>query len=107
MTNNTEGLIKIKDAGKLIGRTMLTIKHWYKWAETPVGQLCPVKLPEVIRIGSRGDMYFTEEGITGLKVFRDYLALHPGLMRAYNWKRQGEVGKLHQERYEFKNLLDI
>ena len=100
-------LIKIKDAGKMIGRTALTIKHWYKWAETPVGKLCPVKLPTVIRKGVRGDMYFREEDIVYLKVFRDYLALHPGLMRTYNWARQGETGRLRQERAEFKNLLKI
>ena len=100
-----DNLIKISDAAKMIGRTPLTIKHWYKWVEQVGQQNIPATLPKRERIGSRGDMYFKKEDIAMLATFRDFLALNPGIMRVYNRTRQGEAGKLRQEKEEFKNFL--
>lgn len=100
-----EDLIKISEAAKIIGRTSLSVKHWYKWVDSIGGHNIPVTLPEVRRIGSRGDMYFKKEDIHMLATFRDYLALNQGVMRKYNRTRQGESGKLRQEREDFKNFF--
>lgn len=100
-----EDLIKLSDAAKLIGRTPLTIKHWYKWVEQVGQQNIPATLPKRERFGSRGDMYFKKEDVSMLATFRDFLALNPGIMREYNRTRQGEAGRLRQEREEFKNYL--
>lgn len=100
-----DNLIKLSDAAKIIGRTPQTIKHWYKWVEQVGQQNIPATLPKRERIGSRGDMYFKKEDINMLATFRDYLALNPGIMRDYNWTRQGEQGRLRYERREFKNFL--
>lgn len=98
-------LIKISDAAKLIGRTTQTVKHWYKWVELVGQQNIPVTLPKRERIGSRGDMYVNKQDIPMLATFRDFLALNPGIMRIYNRTRQGEAGRLRQEREEFKNFF--
>lgn len=100
-----DNLIKISDAAKMIGRTPLTIKHWYKWVEQVGQQNIPATLPKRERIGSRGDMYFKKEDIAMLATFRDFLALNPGIMRVYNRTRQGEAGRIRQEKEEFKNFL--
>lgn len=99
-------LVKISDAAKMIGRTALTIKHWYKWVELVGPSNIPVTLPKRERIGSRGDMYFYKKDIPMLATFRDFLALNPGIMRVYNRTRQGEAGKLRQEKEEFKNFFN-
>lgn len=99
-------MIRIGEVAKLIGRTPRSIKHWYSWEEEFGVSPILGKLPPVYRIGPRGDRYFEIEDIHLLIKFRDNLKLHPGLMGEFNRRNKGELGKLQQERAEFREVLN-
>lgn len=105
--DSNEKLLRIGVVGKLIGRTPLTIKHWYAWVDTlSEDKKPPVKLPTMYRIGVRKDRYFKESDIVMLEKFRDYLLLNPGVMSYYNLGRRGERGIIAKERREFRQYFE-
>ena len=97
--------MRITEAARLLGRTPLTVKHWFWWVDTYRGPKVPPTLPEYERRGSRGDWYIDSKDLYMLKTFSDWLQLNRGVMAEYNRTRKGEVGKLQQERSEFRELF--
>lgn len=100
-----ESYIRISQAAKHINRTPLSVKHWYKWVDQIGEDVLPVRLPKILRVGKRGDMYIKEADLPLLEQFRDYIAINRGIMGDYNTSRRGEIGVLEAERREFKKYL--
>lgn len=101
----SQELIRIKEAATLVGRTVVSVKHWYWWAEKLTPEELPAPLPKLYRVGVRGDMYIDKAEIPVLEKFRDTIAENYGIMNDYNRHRRGEVGVIQQEREEMLNLF--
>lgn len=102
-----ENMVKFRDACQMIGRTYVSVKHWYKWAETIPPEELPAPLPKLHVTSKRGDAYFRECDIPMLIAFRDALAENAGIMGAYNNSRRGERGRIAQERREMLDFLKL
>ena len=105
-------LIKLSDAAKLIDRTPFTVKRWYKWVEQIGEENSPAPLPDLIRIGKRGDRYILEEELPMLIEFRNQIAIQAGIMADFNQNRKKtkEAREIEEQREEmikvFKNYLE-
>lgn len=82
---NGEVYLKIGKVAELIGRTPLTIKNWYEWAEL---HDCLGELPKMERVGKRGVRYYREDDLYKLIRFRN--SIRYGSMSEYNEQKWGD-----------------
>lgn len=88
--------LRIGEVAKLIGKSALTIKHWYEWMDTKPDTT--QKLPPIYRFecDKRNTRFFKETDVKHLRKFIDNMVR--GEMSEYNATLWGERGKLILER---------
>lgn len=92
-----ENYLKIGKVAELVGRTPLTIKNWYEWAEM---NNCLEALPKMVRIGKRQIRFYKEDELYKLTRFRD--SIEYGSMSDFNETKWGDRNVEEKRTKSFK-----